>query len=737
MRIVLLKYLSFMKHILLSAVIFVVLFVNSFAQINNCVFDDFMQKNQRINIDVQKKESTINESISNKVKAGIVKSNTVLYVPVVFHVMHLNGIENVADSILLKELNNTNAYFSNSSPFYNPDGVNTNIQFCLASKDPFGNATNGITRHFTPYTNVSVFGGPNFDIDMKSINRWNPYRYLNVWIVNSVLDFNGAYSTLPASKGGPSDGIVITYASLGFNRSILAHEAGHYLGLYHHFEGVNCSNFDCTMDGDKICDTPPEMPFNYRCDTNTCNTDMNDTSGFNPFSIDEIDISSIMTSKQNCNYIFTPNQAQRMYTVLTQVRHELLTSIGCGVVDTTSAMPTAMISYSEFSCNFSRFESQSSNYEYLEWDIDGDGVFEEYLDSLTHKFNTTNYYTITLRAFNNGNVDYDSLTVLIHARPNTIYPLQSISGLGSYGLCSGKTALYTAIPNMVSYLWSTGETTSSIQIQSDSTFYLGLSCVDTTGYVWKLCPDTLWQIPVVQAPPKPIISSLSNDSLCAGQIMNLHVDVAPSAQIVTWFVNNNWTYNTSTDFTLGSSISNFNVQVLITDSQNCNVYSDTMRYYFDPLITQPYNLYIIDTTIWANYLSNNQFYKDGVAIPGATQYNYTFSEPGCYSVFSWYGIPECGAWSDTICITTVKLNDIRNASAFEMFPNPSSGKIYINSKQNLFGNLCKVCDLAGNVVREFIIPQKQNQLTEIDATNLAKGMYFITVGNATKKIILN
>jgi len=55
---------------------------------------------------------------------------------------------------------------------------------------------------------------------------------------------------------------------------------GHFLGLYHTFEG-GCTNNDCAIDGDGICDTPPDNSTAWiSCGNtqNSCTTDAN--SGF-------------------------------------------------------------------------------------------------------------------------------------------------------------------------------------------------------------------------------------------------------------------------------------------------------------------------------------------------------------------------------------------------------------------------------------------------------------------------
>jgi hypothetical protein len=71
-------------------------------------------------------------------------------IPIVFHIIHQNGPENIADSVLITEVMRINQRFSNTGMFNYADGVNVNIQFCLASIDPYGNPTTGITRTVSP-----------------------------------------------------------------------------------------------------------------------------------------------------------------------------------------------------------------------------------------------------------------------------------------------------------------------------------------------------------------------------------------------------------------------------------------------------------------------------------------------------------------------------------------------------------------------------------------------------------
>src|ERR1044072_4407669 len=92
-------------------------------------------------------------------RAGKTTAAGIYTVPVVFHILHTGTGENISDAqvmdavqILTRDFNSANADTSNVVvPFKNLIG-NAQFDFVLATKDPNGNCTNGIIRHFDPNT---------------------------------------------------------------------------------------------------------------------------------------------------------------------------------------------------------------------------------------------------------------------------------------------------------------------------------------------------------------------------------------------------------------------------------------------------------------------------------------------------------------------------------------------------------------------------------------------------------
>lgn len=184
-------------------------------------------------------------------------------IPVVFHILHENGVENISDAqvkdqmeILNRDYNKLNADTANVQPEFKNLIANCNFEFRLATKDPQGNCTNGINHYYTNLTNNAG--------DTSKINQWNRANYLNVWVVKSIGKQGVAGNAYqPVGVLGSRfiyDGILIIHSYIGsigtgspYRSRALTHEIGHYFGLDHVWGGgdpeVNCGD-------DGVSDTP-------------------------------------------------------------------------------------------------------------------------------------------------------------------------------------------------------------------------------------------------------------------------------------------------------------------------------------------------------------------------------------------------------------------------------------------------------------------------------------------------
>lgn len=311
------------KAVLISIVLFFTL--QSSAQLP-CYTDEIHQQifesnpgiHQKIIDNYNQLEAYTQQYISNHHSDNFQKGAVLYTIPIVFHVIHNYGPENISDAQILDQLRiinedyqKRNADTVNIVTAFKSIAADCQIEFKLAQLDPNGNCTSGITRHVDSSTYIG-------DHSVKSIVHWDPTKYLNVYICAAAAGLAG-HSLMPATADTiPQwDGIVIQHSYVGDigtgapSRSVvLTHEIGHYLNLFHTWGGNNVPGFpylpvgdagNCAYD-DAVNDTPNTIGWS------TCNL-----SGQSCSSLDNI---QNFMEYAYCPAMFTTGQKLRIHAAL-------------------------------------------------------------------------------------------------------------------------------------------------------------------------------------------------------------------------------------------------------------------------------------------------------------------------------------------------------------------------------------------------------------------------------------
>lgn len=187
-------------------------------------------------------------------------------VEVWFHVIRSAASGNTANGDIPESWLDNQVAALNTAYSGGTGGVDTGFRFHKAGSDRTTNAS--------WFADVDM--GTAEETAMKTALRKGSYRTLNVYTVD-LTNTGGllGWATFPEKKPDDAtrldDGVVVEFQSLpGGNAGdsdfdyhegdSLTHEAGHWLGLYHTFEG------SCSGGGDLVSDTPAEAFPNFDCD---------------------------------------------------------------------------------------------------------------------------------------------------------------------------------------------------------------------------------------------------------------------------------------------------------------------------------------------------------------------------------------------------------------------------------------------------------------------------------------
>ncbi len=323
------------------------------------------------------------------------KSGVISYtIPVVYHIIHDNGSENVSKATVEASVQNLNDDFqklntdiSQVVAAFTGIAADCEIQFRLAHIDPNGNCTEGITRTVSPLTYA-------MDEQAKALVNWNTTKYLNIWVGKTIASGAGGYAYYPGWAPSQSqEGIVIRSAQLG---NSVTHEVGHYLNLPHCWGGSNTPGLASNCSGDDgVSDTPNTIG------NQTCNT-----SAVSCSSLDNV---QNYMEYSFCERMFTEGQKSRMHSALGSsngARNNLWTNANLIATGTNNpygpvtCAPVAEFSYDkEYICEGASVTFTDDSYNAIptgwNWIFTGGTPSTSPASNPTITYNTAGVYSVT------------------------------------------------------------------------------------------------------------------------------------------------------------------------------------------------------------------------------------------------------------------------------------------------------------------------------------------------------
>ena len=350
-------------------------------------------------------------------------------IPVVFHVLHEYGSENISKAqiqdairIMNEDFRRQNPDTGNTPAAFKPVAADCNIEFRLAQKDPNGNCTDGIEHIYSTRTNFA-------DAINTFINQWPAYNYLNIYTVKSSAT-NVIGSTY--YPGGPSqyDGIIILDSYVGTigtatgntYYTALTSLAALWMNIRHIWgdDGGAC------WGSDSVADTPNQGNYNTGCPTYP-HYDSCTATGSGVMFMNYMDFTN-----GPCQNLFTAGQAARMAATFASSlggRDSIITPTNLAATGTDGTAAFNCTPVPDFnaaihyicagdSVQFLNYTFNSDTFN-SHWSFPGGNPSSSTLANPYVHYASSGIYTVTLRDSNSAGVNLktDTMAVVVSGAP--------------------------------------------------------------------------------------------------------------------------------------------------------------------------------------------------------------------------------------------------------------------------------------------------------------------------------
>ncbi len=218
-------------------------------------------------------------------------------VPIQVHIVRrTNGTGGVSEASVMTDITDANNLYASAG-----------FNFYKCGPTNFINNNNFFNNNI-----VLSYNGNSREYLMANANKIP--GVLNVFYVPNVSPSNTSWSSFPSMKQTSGKDWIIMWNGHASTNGIFAHEVGHWFDLFHTHQGSEnvtrnstSSCFNCTTNGDLLCDTPADANdgFTANCTYNGSGTDACGAS-YSPLT------NNIMSYAFGCLNAFTPGQINRM-----------------------------------------------------------------------------------------------------------------------------------------------------------------------------------------------------------------------------------------------------------------------------------------------------------------------------------------------------------------------------------------------------------------------------------------
>ncbi|MBK7967250.1 MAG: T9SS type A sorting domain-containing protein [Bacteroidetes bacterium] len=700
-----------MKKVLLLAGIIIISVLSKVQAQEKCITEIMFQEEAAKNPALLKSRQDLEDWTQNYIKSQNQNVNKTAQVnriiPVVVHVIHYGGQENISKAQILDQIRILNEDFN----YLNADSVNTpsvfkplagvsNIEFKMAQLDPNGNCTDGILRVYSPLT----YNARN---NVKALSYWPSDKYLNMWIVSSIENSSGSpgqvigFAQFPGTGPATTDGVVIkhdfmgdigTAATSGNAGRTATHEVGHWLNLRHIWGDATCGN-------DQVADTPtqfeanlsicPTWPYVSSCAGNAPNGDM---------------FTNYMDyTNGDCQNMFSGRQSSRMNAALSSPisrRNNLWSSTNLTATGTDGAPVVLCAPVADFIPK-PRFICEGGSIAFSDqswggtgtsriWTFQGGTPSTDTSANPTVVYSTPGVYDVSLSVINSAGSTTKTVSEMVVVSPNTVanqvFPFSEGFESGSFPFTND----WFFYDTNGGFSWDVNNAAAatgqySINLYNFTNANKGVDEFITNAFDLSNVSSTMMSFKLAYATKNSTSTNL--DKLTVLYSSNCGQSWSPRYVKV----------GTALQTTSGSVASDF----LPSASQ---WRTETINFSIPAVSSKPNVRFRFEF----NYDSGNNIYIDDINLTGIV------------------GVNEVNALNSNVVV----------------YPNPSTSFTYVDFNMTSLGNVViDVFDVQGRTVSTFadVLPAGDHQYTMNN--DLEKGVYMVRISfgdhSVTKRVVIN